>query len=290
MSSAPESYLDTILDIGFTPLIKLSIGGVPEHFNLPWHRLLGSGYLAGQGIEASWRDYLDGTGAMVAALDAGELDVALLLTEGAVAGADRGGRFRILSLYTETPLIWGIHVPAAGPVQAVDELAGTRFAISRFGSGSHLMSFALAAERGWQPEAQRFVVVGSLGGAIESFRNGESDVFLWERFMTQPVVDRGEFRRIDDFVAPWPAFVLAASNDAVREKLDAIERIVAGVGEEASRLAAAADAPATIAARYGLAEESAARWLKRTRWATGWTSPDAAVEAARSMLRRAGAR
>lgn len=261
---------------------------MPEHFNLPWHRLLERGALAARGIAATWRDYPDGTGAMVDALDAGNLDVALLLTEGAVAGQSRGARFEILSLFTESPLIWGIHVPAGSAPTRVDELAQARFAISRFGSGSHLMCLALADERGWPAEALRFVVVGTLAGAVESFRRGESDVFLWERFMTQPVVDRGDFRRVGDFTAPWPAFVACAAAAALDGKRAEIEAALDAVGAEAVRLAAAGDAVETIAARYGLAESSVREWLQRTRWAPGRVSPENAVAAARAMLVRAG--
>jgi len=269
-------------------LINISIGGVPEHFNLPWHLLLEGRALEARGIAATWRDYPEGTGAMVAALDAGDLDLALLLTEGAVAGAARGARFEILSLYTESPLIWGIHVPAGSRFTGVGELAAARFAISRFGSGSHLMSLALASQQAWPADSLRFVVVGTLEGAVESFRRDEADVFLWERFMTQPVVERGDFRRVGELVAPWPAFVACAATAALEEKRAAIEFALDAVGEEATRLAVADDAATRIAARYGLAEPSVSEWLERTRWAPRRVSPRGAVAAAREMLVRAG--
>ena len=69
---------------------NLSIGGVPEHFNVPWRRLVGSRRLADAGLSATWQDFPGGTGAMGAALNEGTLDVAMLLTEGAVAGIANG--------------------------------------------------------------------------------------------------------------------------------------------------------------------------------------------------------
>ena len=56
----------------------MKIGGVPEHFNLPWLRLVESRALDDLGV--SWRDVPEGSGAMAAALRAGELDAAMLLT------------------------------------------------------------------------------------------------------------------------------------------------------------------------------------------------------------------
>jgi ABC-type nitrate/sulfonate/bicarbonate transport system substrate-binding protein len=247
-------------------MTQLRIGGVPEHFNLPWHRLIEARGPERLGVDFRWRDYPDGSGAMAAALRADQLDAAMLLTEGAVAGAAAGG-FKIVSLYTESPLIWGIHVPAASPIRTVDDLRGRRYAISRRGSGSHLMSVVHARERGWPTADLDFVVVGTLQGAIDAFANGTADVFFWEKFMTKPIVDSGRFRRIAEFVAPWPAFVVCASSAALARRA-ALASVLRGVFASAAELAASRDAPATIAARYGLEAHDVREWLRVTRWAS----------------------
>ncbi|HET7131014.1 MAG TPA: ABC transporter substrate-binding protein, partial [Gammaproteobacteria bacterium] len=190
----------------------LRIGGVPEHFNLPWHRALEAA--ASGGVQAQWQDFPDGSGAMAEALSEQRLDAAMLLTEGAVAGIARGGNFKIVSLYTESPLLWGIHVPASSRFRAVADIAGARYAISRRGSGSHLMAFVHARERGW-PLDLELVLVRNLEGAVEAFATGTADVFFWEKFMTKPLVDDGRFRRVGDFTAPWHAFVVCASDAAL---------------------------------------------------------------------------
>jgi ABC-type nitrate/sulfonate/bicarbonate transport system substrate-binding protein len=245
-------------------MAPLRIGGVPEHFNLPWHRLIETRGV--RGVELRWRDYPEGSGAMAGALRAEQIDAAMLLTEGAVAGAAAGG-FRIVSLYTESPLIWGIHVPAASPIRAVADLRGHRYAISRRGSGSHLMSFVHAREHGWPTADLDFVVVGTLQGAIDAFANGTADVFFWEKFMTKPLVDSGRFRRIGEFVAPWPAFVVCASNAALARGPE-LATALRGVFASAAELAASRDAPAVIAERYGLEADDAREWLRVTRWAS----------------------
>ena len=241
----------------------MKIGGVPEHFNLPWLRLVESRALDDLGV--SWRDVPEGSGAMAAALRAGELDAAMLLTEGAVAGAAVGG-FKVVSLYTDSPLIWGIHVPASSNLHTVDDVRGRRYAISRRGSGSHLMSSVHAREHGWATNDLDFVVVGTLQGAIDALANGEADVFFWEKFMTKPLVDSGQFRRVGEFVAPWPAFVVCAGDAALAEQKPigaALRRAL----DAAAGLASDRNAAAAIAARYGLLPGDAREWLAATRWA-----------------------
>ncbi|MBN1239404.1 MAG: ABC transporter substrate-binding protein [Gammaproteobacteria bacterium] len=269
-------------------LRRLAIGGVPEHFNLPWRRVLGSGRLAAAGIDASWQDFPGGSGAMGAALNEGELDVAMLLTEGAVAGIANGGTYRIVSRFTETPLIWGIHVPAASNLHSVADLQGSRYAISRHGSGSHLMAFAHARHVGWPVGELDFVVVGGLDGAVEAFDNGGAEVFLWEKFMTQPLVDEGRFRRVGEFSAPWPAFVVCVSGDALRQKAADVATALEHVLAEAARFAASPSAADDIARDYGLRREHAAEWLRVTRWASTANVDDGAVSDCIEVLRAVG--
>ena len=107
-------------------MIELKVGGVPEHFNLPWHLGMEAGLPEHIDVALTWRDYPDGSGAMAAALRAGELDAALLLTEGAVAGVANGGGFKIASLYTDSSLIWGIHVPARSGFLKVADIRSAR--------------------------------------------------------------------------------------------------------------------------------------------------------------------
>jgi len=247
-------------------MIKLRIGGVPEHFNMPWHLALQGRRFEPLAVDVSWRDYAGGSGAMAKALRDGELDAALLLTEGAVAAVSDGVPLEIISLYTDSPLVWGIHVPAASRFRAVAELEGARYAISRTGSGSHLMAFVHARAEGWGVERLTLVTVGNLDGAVTAFESGRADVFFWEKFMTKPLVDAGKFRRVGEFTAPWPAFVVCATRALDDASRSALERVVAVVLDEARALRARADAAQLIAARYGLKSADAGEWLNTTRW------------------------
>jgi len=249
-------------------MIRLRVGGVPEHFNLPWLLALDAGRFRPLGLELTWRDYPGGSGAMAKALRDGELDAALLLTEGAVAGIADGAPFKVASLYTESPLLWGIHVPATSRLKTVADVRGVRYAISRRGSGSHLMAVVHAQAQRWPVAALDFVTVGNLDGAVAAFAAGTADVFFWEKFMTQPLVDAGRFRRVGEFAAPWPAFVVCVADAADEKQRAALARSLTLVLGEAATLRARPDAGAVIAGRYGLAPSAVTQWLATTCWAT----------------------
>ena len=53
-------------------MVKLAVGGVPEHFNAPWMLSMGEGT-----IDVDWKQQDGGTGAMARALSTNELDVAV---------------------------------------------------------------------------------------------------------------------------------------------------------------------------------------------------------------------
>ena len=88
---------------------KVKIGGVPEHFNYPWHAAMKKGLFSEYGLEVEWHDIKGGSGAMCQLLDQGDLDMALVLTEGIVKHIVQGGMARIVQQYVKSPLIWGVH-------------------------------------------------------------------------------------------------------------------------------------------------------------------------------------
>lgn len=269
-------------------MIRLRVGGVPEHFNLPWLLALEARRFAALGVELAWNDYPGGSGAMVKALRDRELDAALLLTEGAIAGIADGAPFKVASLYTESPLLWGIHVPAGSRLQSIGDVRGARYAISRFGSGSHLMAVVHAQARGWPVADLELVTVGNLDGAVAAFAAGKADVFFWERFMTQPLVDAGRFRRVAEFAAPWPAFVVCMADAADSPQRDALARVLALVLGEAAALRARPDAASVIATRYGLAPSAVTQWLASTRWSARVGVASAHLEPACTTLSSLG--
>ena len=98
-------------------LTRIVVGGVPEHFNLPWHQAIDKNAFVAQGVELEFVEFRDGTGAMTQALRDREIDMALLLTEGCVADLLKGNPSRMVKVYVESPLIWGIHVAAGSQIR-----------------------------------------------------------------------------------------------------------------------------------------------------------------------------
>ena len=247
-------------------MIKMRIGGVPEHYNLPWHMALEDDDLMQHGIDAEWTDYYEGTGGMIQAIKNNELDVAILLTEGAISGISRHANFRIVGFYTDSPLVWGIHVPAGSDLNDVEDIYHHRYAISRYGSGSHLMTYVHARQKKWPLHKLQFRVIDNLDGARMAFRENRADVFFWEKFTTKPYVDNGEFRRIGEYPTPWPGFVVVASIQTLTLHRDLVEQLVNTAFKKAQELFTAEDRVQKIAQFYDLLESDVEEWLSYTRW------------------------
>src|SRR5690625_1011763 len=88
---------------------KLTAAGVPEHFNLPWHLAIDQGIFQELGVDLRWQDFADGTGAMMRAAANQEVDIALVLTEGAIAHITQNQSTRMVGTWVESPLVWGVH-------------------------------------------------------------------------------------------------------------------------------------------------------------------------------------
>ena len=145
--------------------LTIRVGGVPEYFTKPWHVAQANGWFTEQGVEVAWTDYPTGTGAMMQALRDNQLDVAIALTEGVVSEIVQHDTCRIARYFVKSPLTWGIHVPASSDFQHTAELEHETFAISRYGSGSHLMTYVLGQQEGWATERLQFAPVGKLDDA-----------------------------------------------------------------------------------------------------------------------------
>ena len=246
---------------------KVNIGGVPEHFNLSWYLTLKNGEYKAEDINLRWHDYYGGTGAMCKALRSGEIDMAVILTEGIIKDIISGNPSRIVQTFVQSPLIWGIHVAADSEFTTVEDLKGTRAAISRYGSGSHLMAYINAKNHDWDIEKDlKFEVIKNLNGAIEGLSNGDADYFMWEKFTTKPIVDDGVFRRIDNCPSPWPCFVIAAREDFINANEDDVRTILNIINETTSEFKSIPSIDKTIANRYEQELEDVREWLSLTEW------------------------
>ena len=254
-------------------LESIRIGGVPEHFNLPVHLAIESGAFKEQGIDLQWTTYRGGTGAMTKALRENDIDVCILLTEGIIAAIIQGNPSKIISGYVNTPLTWGIHTGANNELKYHRQIYDRQYAISRFGSGSHLMAIVDATSNGKVIDESQFTVIGNLDGALESLGKLETDVFYWEKYTTKPWVDSGQLRRIGEFVTPWPCFVIAATNAVLERSPQAIIAMLEVIHASCRSFMQRTDFVPLVSQRYGQQPKDVERWFHTTEWAThGWVS------------------
>ncbi|KAJ3301103.1 hypothetical protein HDU76_005842 [Blyttiomyces sp. JEL0837] len=227
-------------------MIKLRVGCVPEHFSCPLYIAAYTGMFKQRGIDVELVNCPGGTGEMIRLLQSRTIDIATALTEGLIAPLARGEGdslgYRIIGTYTSKPLTWSVavnptrHAEGAFNVTSstipplreqgdVSSLKGMKIGISRFGSGSHIIPFVVAAEKGWlNINADKdkdgntpfeFVQLKDINGLKNGVVTGEVDAFLWERFTTKRYYDAGELHHLTNVTPPWPAFLFAATTECL---------------------------------------------------------------------------
>lgn len=244
----------------------IKIAGVPEHFNLPWHLAIENGDFEKENIDLQWTDIPEGTGKMCQMLRDGETDIAVILTEGIVKDIVAGNPSKIVQVYVKSPLIWGIHVSANSNYKTLTDLENKKVAISRLGSGSQLMSYVNADNQGWKTDNLEFEIVNTIDGAVEALTNGTADYFMWERFMTKPLVDKGIFRRIADCPTPWPCFVIAVREEVIENNPVLISKILAIINQTTEEFKEIPSIDKTLALKYHQKIEDIQEWLSLTQW------------------------
>lgn len=248
---------------------KIKIGGVPEHFNLPWHLALENGAFKKKGIDLQWQDFHGGTGAMCTALRNGDIDMAILLTEGILKDIINGNPSKIVKVYVESPLLWGIHVGAKSKHINVNDLEHSKIAISRYGSGSQLMAIVNAHNNRFDIDNLKYEIVKNLDGGIKALTDGTADYFMWEHFTTKPLVDQGIFRRLDSITTPWPCFVIAVRDEVLMQHEKAIKTIINIINKQLKKFENPLQEKgldALFAARYHQQIEDIRVWLSITKW------------------------
>jgi sulfonate transport system substrate-binding protein len=246
---------------------NFKIGGVPEHFNYPWYLALKEKRFQEQGINLRWVDFHGGTGQMNAALREKEIDLAVILTEGIVRDIVMGNSAKIVQVFVKSPLIWGIHVAENSTYQKINDLKGTEAAISRYGSGSHLMAFINAKNQNWNIQNDlKFKVINDLEGALDGLPNGKGDYFMWEKFTTKPYVDEGIFRRVGNCPTPWPCFVIAVRNEILENDPKSIQSILEVINSITESFKQIEDIDKKLADRYNQKLEDVREWLSLTEW------------------------
>lgn len=252
-------------------LRTLRVAGVPEHFNAPFHIAKGRGLYEERGLNFEWSMVPQGTGEMARMLEAEEVDVAVMLSEGAVARVADGAAIKVVGTYVKSPLRWGIHVRNGSGIKDPSELRGKVFGVSRMLSGSHLMAHVFAHECGWDlAKDAPLNAVGTLDNARKAMKAGEIDAWLWEKFTTKFLVDSGEWDIVGEVPTPWPCFCFVASDRAIAEREQEIRDMVEvtrGVCTEYKQNAGESTLKYVMEHHAVGTKQDATEWLDGTHWA-----------------------
>lgn len=252
---------------------KIKIGGVPEHFNLPIQLAIEKGLFQSNDIDVEWIDFPGGTGYMTQALRENECDLCILLTEGIVTDILKGNPSKIVSGYVKTSLTWGVHTQIDNPIKDHNQIFDKQFAISRLGSGSHLMPIVDALLRDRSIDNSQFVPTKNITGAIESLGKLETEVFYWEKFTTKPYLKKGKMKMISEFISPWPCFVIAATNKIINTNPELLSSVLKIIQKSSADFMKSKDALQLVKERFNIETKDAERWYHSTEWATdGWVS------------------
>lgn len=205
---------------------EIRIGYVPEHYLLPLH-IAARNSLFPSSLKITLVPFPSGTGHMITSLRANEIDLAIGLTEGWVAGLlndnvknqslqEKG--YTIVGSWVSTPLRWAIVTGRnRQDINSVDDLKTHRsVGVSRLGSGSHVMAFVLAQQQGWlqqTSEALNVVPLGPFKDLRDGVTTSTADFFMWEHFTTKPYFHASDspLKKIGEIYTPWPSWHIAAS-------------------------------------------------------------------------------
>ncbi|CAF4810576.1 unnamed protein product [Rotaria socialis] len=218
----------------------IRVAGVPEHFNEPWKIGLEENLFKNEGIHIEWYSIKEGTGAMINKLKSNEVDVIVALTE---------------------------------------DLKGEKFGISRYQSGSHLMSCVLANQYGWKQSEIEFIINNNFENLRKSTNDNTTAAFLWEYFMQKPYYDKGEIRRIGQIITPWPCFMIASTICFIDQHLEDLTKMFKALEKSCLLFRTnSIDSIKRISNNFGLTEEDAKAWFDKVQINPSNTISESTIE------------
>lgn len=198
----------------------------------------------------------------------GDTDIAILLTESFLKDFEAGNPAKMIGFHVTSPLVWGIHVGQNSGISSLSELEEKKVLVSRMGSGSHLMAMVLAKRENWNSSKLTFDLVGNMEGAEKAMETGSKGIFLWEKYTTAHMVEKGSMRRIGEIPSPWPCFVMVATEKAIQEFGSSIFEVRDEIYRLSKILYQSENLADLLALEYHLNSEDVKEWLKQTIWCT----------------------
>lgn len=245
---------------------KCKLAGVPELFCAPINYALQQKKFAAHQIALDFIEYGEGTGAMCRDLSLKKIDMAITLTEGIIKYQQHDPSVHIISQYVDTPLLWGIYVQKNSDFTSVHDLKNCRFAVSRLGSGSHLMATVLGTQQQWDINEMHFLPVGDINALGKNLVENKADVFLWEILTTSRYVEQYQLRLLSTIKTPWPCFQIAAT-DEISQDTALINAMCDVLFSAAHELNKNSDLAVSIIKQYyHLSQDQIIPWLKTVKW------------------------
>ncbi|CUS22303.1 LAQU0S05e02344g1_1 [Lachancea quebecensis] len=250
--------------------MALRVGFIPEHFATPLCFAKTVGFFEDQGVEAELIPYPSGSGHLIQSLNAGELDIAIGLTEAFVRGiADtepgQKPQYQIAGTYVKSPLEWCVSTGAnRDDLQDLKALDGGRIGVSRIGSGSHVMSYVMALQLDFSKPFADFPVLNNFDNLRAAVNSGDADAFMWEYYTSKKYLDSGEIKMLGHVESPWPSWIVSKRVDL---DLGVFSRFVYALNSGIDYFNKNPDeAVRFITENFGYSAEDAASWFKTVKY------------------------
>ncbi|EGW33903.1 uncharacterized protein SPAPADRAFT_59279 [Spathaspora passalidarum NRRL Y-27907] len=219
----------------------LKVAYIPEHFSTPLFFAQQQGFYQANGLSIEFVKVIEGSGRLINLLNAGEVDIAIGLTEAFVADLGKGNdKYKLIDTYVSSPLLWAISTGFnRDELTDAKQLEGKKIGISRIGSGSQIMSFVLAHSLKFTQEFSEFPILSNFKNLRDSvnqkFADGDelknSDAFMWEYFTSKRYYDNHEIKQIGEIYTPWPSWVINANAESLASKKTEIKNFIAAVNQ-----------------------------------------------------------
>ncbi|WP_114591272.1 ABC transporter substrate-binding protein [Euzebya pacifica] len=187
------------------------------------------GYWAEEGVVAD-QSVMQGSGEVVQALDAGNIDVTITTTAQAASAIAQGSPLRIIASYVNGN-IWTPFVPEDSPIQEVEDLAGTTVGVPNLESGAVPTFGALLGTVGLGLDDVDLVAAGTGPEVVALLESGQIDVYAASDGHQALVQREKDMRGItnDAFGEIGFHVVMVARDDVVEEHRTALVGLMRGL-------------------------------------------------------------
>ncbi|SCU96211.1 LANO_0E12838g1_1 [Lachancea nothofagi CBS 11611] len=252
--------------------MSLKVGYIPEHFATPLVFGEKKGFFKDQNVEVELVPFPSGSGHLIQSLNAGEIDVAIGLTEAFVRGIadtekNTKPKYQIAGTFVKSSLEWCVSTGSKrDDLTDLKSLEGKKIGVSRIGSGSHVMSYVMALQLDFEKPFADFPVCNTFDKLRESVNSGESDAFMWEYYTSKKYLDSGEIKMLGHVASPWPSWVVVKRTDVDMKPFKGfINALNKGIDYFNKNKEEALD---VITENFGYSHEDAANWFKTVKYHT----------------------